>query len=305
MSQGMTNTATRDLGADEPDFPQEGEMPEDEAPRKHSEAEKAEEKAERKKKARDEARLDAPTVYEVIARDGIEEMERPLTSLWWSGVAAGFGISLSLYVMAALRVSLGDTAGAGTLEKFGYCFGFAIVILGRLQLFTENTITPVLPVLRNRTAQAFKCVGRLWLVVFLANLVGTFCSAALPIVFPIASDEQMTAILEISKHFADRDVVTIFFTAIPAGFLVASLVWMLPSSKGFELWTIILITFAIAVAETSHVIVGSTELFTVLLAGDLSLPDMVLKLLSAGAGNIVGGTGLFAILAYAQVSEEV
>lgn len=264
-----------------------------------------ENKAERKKKAEDEARLSAPTVYEVISNDGIEEMERPLASLWWSGVAAGIGISLSLYMMAALRVSLGDTPGAGSLEKFGYCFGFVIVVLGRLQLFTENTITPVLPVLKNRTKQAFKCIGRLWAVVFVANLVGTFLTAFLAVIFPITSEEQSAAILEISLHFAHRPPAEVFFTAIPAGFLVAAMVWMLPSSKGFELWTIVLMTFAIAVADTSHVVVGSTELFVAMLHHEIGVAQGVLLLLMAGAGNILGGTGLFALLAYAQVSEEV
>lgn len=270
-----------------------------------SQEERAEDKAKRKKKAEDEARLSAPTVYEVIAQDGIEEMERPTKSLWWSGIAAGFGISLSLYMMAALRVALGETPGAGVLEKFGYCLGFLVVVLGRLQLFTENTITPVLPVLRSRTANAFRGIARLWLVVLCANLVGTFLAAAVAVVFPIASEEQATAILDISLHFAHRPALEVFFTAIPAGFLVAAMVWMLPSSKGFEHWTIIIMTFAIAVADTSHVIVGSTELFTAMLHGETGVGDGLLRLLMAGLGNIVGGTGLFAMLAYAQVSEEV
>ena len=264
-----------------------------------------EHKAEREKIAEAEARLNAPTVFQVISNDGIEEMRRPLTSLWWSGVAAGFGISISLFMMAALRVSLGDTAGAATLEKLGYCFGFMIVVLGRLQLFTENTITPVLPVLRDRSAQAFKCVGRLWGVVLVANLLGTFLAAALPIYLPVTSDAQSAAILDISLHFAERAPVDVFFTAIPAGFLVAAMVWMMPSSKGFEIWTIILMTFAITVADTSHVVVGSAEIFTVILHGEMGIPEGFRHIALAGLGNIIGGTGLFAMLAYAQVREEM
>lgn len=269
------------------------------------EKKREEEKAEREKVAESEARLNAPTVYQIIANDGIEEMERPLTSLWWSGVAAGLGISISLYMMAALRVALGDTPGAATLEKFGYCFGFLIVVLGRLQLFTENTITPVLPVLRDCSKKSLYCIGRLWLVVLVANLVGTFLAALMPILFPMASDAQNKAILDISLHFAERAPVDVFFTAIPAGFLVAAMVWMLVSSKGFEVWTIVLMTFAIAVADTSHVVVGSAEIFTVILHGEMSVFAGFGHIVLAGLGNIVGGTGLFAILAYAQVREEI
>ncbi len=265
----------------------------------------AQSKEERKEKAKEHAFPDALTVYDVVAKAGVEEMQRPLTSLWWSGIAAGLGISISLFMMASLRVALEGVPGAGALEKFGYCFGFLIVVLGRLQLFTENTITPVLPAMHQRSVEAFKCVGRLWAVVFIANLVGTFFSASLPMIVPLASDEVGKAVLDISMHFAERTAEESFFTAIPAGFLVAAMVWMLPSSNGFEFWTIIAMTYAIALADTSHVIVGSTELFTVMLHGKMSVLDGIVQLAMTGAGNILGGTGLFALLAYAQVRQEI
>ncbi len=267
--------------------------------------EKERKRDEHRKEADSKKSLNAPTVYEIIAAEGKEEMNRPVTSLWWSGVAAGLGISLSLYVMAALRAALGDSPGAGTLEKFGYCFGFLVVVLSRLQLFTENTITPILPALQNREAGTFRCVARLWIVVLLANMVGTFLAAVMPLLFPVGSPELMTAVIDISKDFAEREYSHVFFSAIPAGFMVAAMVWMLPGSKGFEIWTIVIMTFAIGVTETSHVIVGSTELFVSVLNGDAQVGESLIRLLLAGAGNILGGTGLFAVLAYAQVSEEI
>lgn len=96
-----------------------------------------------------------------------------------------------------------------------------------------------------------------------------------------------------------------FFTAVPAGFLVAAMVWMLPSSNGFEFWTILAMTYAIAVADTSHSIVGSTELFTVMLHGKMTVLGGIAQLFPTGLGNILGGTGLFALLAYAQVKQEI
>jgi formate/nitrite transporter FocA (FNT family) len=45
-------------------------------------------------------------IYEVVRREGEEEMCRPLTSLWWSGVAAGLSISFSLLTEAILKVHL-------------------------------------------------------------------------------------------------------------------------------------------------------------------------------------------------------
>jgi hypothetical protein len=49
-----------------------------------------------------------PVIYEVVRRLGEEEMARPFTSLWWSGVAAGLSISFSLLAQAILRTHLPD-----------------------------------------------------------------------------------------------------------------------------------------------------------------------------------------------------
>jgi hypothetical protein len=90
-------------------------------------------------------RLPAPLIYEIVRRMGEEEMERPITSLWWSGVAAGLSISFSLLAQAILQAHLPDSSWRPPLTSLGYPVGFLIVVLGRQQLFTENTITPVPP----------------------------------------------------------------------------------------------------------------------------------------------------------------
>ncbi|MDC0434824.1 formate/nitrite transporter family protein [bacterium] len=254
--------------------------------------------------AEDELGLSSLTVYEIISLEGLEEMRRPLKSLWWSGVIAGLAISMSLYVMAALRITL-PGEGKHILENFGYAVGFLIVILSRLQLFTENTITPILPALKSGRAAMGWQVLRLWSVVFIANLVGTFIAAAIPLVTPMFSTEHVDAMLEISHHFADRPLNEVFFSAIPAGFLVAVMVWMLPSSKRQEVWVITIITFTIAILDTSHVIVGSTEMFILMLHEGSGLTHAMPHILTAGIGNIIGGSVLFAVLAYAQVSKEI
>ena len=118
-------------------------------------------------------RLTALTVYSIILREGEEELGRPKTSLWWSGVAAGIGISTSVLAEGIIRSGLGaDHAYLTLIESIGYTFGFVLVIMSRLQLFTENTITVVLPVLANPTREGFRLSARLWAIVFLANMVG-------------------------------------------------------------------------------------------------------------------------------------
>src|SRR5919199_1912339 len=50
----------------------------------------------------------APVIYEIVRKLGEEEMARPATSLWWSGVAAGLSISFGLLAQAILYTHLPD-----------------------------------------------------------------------------------------------------------------------------------------------------------------------------------------------------
>jgi len=89
----------------------------------------------------------APVVYEIIRLEGERELRRPAASLWWSGVAAGISIGFSFLSEAALGAELPSTPWTHIIASAGYTAGFIIVILGRQQLFTENVLTAVLPVL--------------------------------------------------------------------------------------------------------------------------------------------------------------
>ncbi|OHY81280.1 transporter (formate/nitrite transporter family protein) [Marinobacter sp. AC-23] len=247
------------------------------------------------------------TVYSIILREGEDELHRPKVSLWWSGVAAGVGISSSVLVEGVIRSNLGSTHPYLTLiESLGYSFGFVLVILCRLQLFTENTITVVLPVLADPTRNRFYCAARLWGLVLVANLVGTFLTAAIGVhgsIFPV---ETLTAILEISRHLAELTPAETFLRGIPSGFFIAAMVWMLPSAKGSEVLVIVMFTWLIAAGDFTHVIAGSNEIFTLVLNGEMNIfTGLIYHISPVLLGNILGGTGLFAMLAYGQVHEEM
>src|SRR5919107_5035336 len=106
-----------------------------------------------------------PVIYEVIRRQGMEELARPAFSLWWSGVAGGLSISFSLLAMAVLEMHLPEAGWRVLVTSMGYTIGFLIVILGRQQLFTESTITAVLPALKDTTLDNLWGVARLWAIV--------------------------------------------------------------------------------------------------------------------------------------------
>jgi len=252
-------------------------------------------------------RLQAKTVYAVIQREGERELERPPASLWWSGIIAGIAISSSVVTQGILHAELPESEWRWMIVNLGYCIGFVIVILGRLQLFTENTITPVLPIMADFSFAALRRMMMLWAVVLAANLAGTLVAALFADVVAFTTPEQLTGMLAVARHAVySESAYDVLLHAIPAGFYVAAIVWMLPSSKGFELWIVVIMTYLIAIGGFAHVIVGAMECFLLMLEGELGvLAGIGSYLLPALVGNIIGGTALFSLLAYAQVREEI
>ena len=108
-------------------------------------------------------------VYEAIKQEGEDELERSSASLAWSGLAAGLSMGFSFVSESILRAHLPESNWRVLITKLGYGVGFLIVVLGRQQLFTENTLTVILPLLRTRKAEVLWNVGRLWTVVLVAN----------------------------------------------------------------------------------------------------------------------------------------
>lgn len=276
--------------------PEKGVHPDDDQPTltEHEEGEVAEHRS-----------LSSITVYSVIESEGEEELERPVNSLWWSSIAAGIGISSSVLAEGILHDVFNDHPRRDAIENLGYTVGFVLVILSRLQLFTENTITVVLPVLKNWCAKSLYCAGRLWLVVFAGNMAGTFVTAALTLWLGTAHPEHIEGMLAISHHFGEMTAWEAFKFGIPAGFFIAAIVWMLPSAKGTEILVIMLFTYLIAMGGFAHVVAGSTEMFLLWLNGDVAVGKVVALIGAAFIGNVAGGTGLFALLAYGQVKQEL
>lgn len=249
----------------------------------------------------------APMIYEAIRLEGEHELSRPFSALWWSGVAAGLAISLSVLGKGFLTAALPDAPWAPAISNFGYALGFLVVILSRMQLFTENTITPILPLLMNFTQTSLRRTARLWGIVFSANMTGCLLAAIMLAWFGIVPPDQMEGILAISRHYAEASFMEHLAWGAPAGFMVAALVWLLPSLEGAgELLAILLVTYMIGLGGLSHVVAGSTELFVLVLRGELGVgPALMGGVLPSLIGNVIGGSGLFAVLAYAQVREEL
>ncbi|SHH01935.1 Formate/nitrite transporter FocA, FNT family [Cognatishimia maritima] len=252
------------------------------------------------------AALPAKLVFETIRLQGEEELQRPMRALWWAGVAAGLLISFSVWGEAILRAVLPDNGSRYIIENAGYSLGFVLVILGRMQLFTENTITTVVPVVQNPTRQSFLRTGRLWAVVLIANLVGAFGAAAFMVFAPVLSEPVFKAVIALSEHATGMNWQEGLARGIPAGVLIAALVWMSPSVVGAQLPLIILITWFIALGDFTHIVAGSVEMAFLLLLGELPVTTAIFQFfLPVLLGNVIGGTVVFTLLTWAQIRHEV
>ncbi|EPX79884.1 formate/nitrite transporter family protein [Litoreibacter arenae] len=264
------------------------------------------EKAKENRSIEEAKSLGAKLIFEVVRQEGEEELSRPILSLMWSGVAAGIMISLSVLGEAIFRTHLPDTEARFLLENLGYSLGFMVVILGGMQLFTENTITTVLPLMSRPGTRMLWRVARLWGVVLAANVAGAFVIATFYAHTPALPANLMPALMELSHHATGMPPAESFFRAIPAGVIIAALVWMMPNSEGFGFWVILVFTWLIAAGDFTHVIAGSVEMALLMVTGELgfwsALTGFFLPVL---AGNVIGGTVIFTLITYGQVRHEL
>jgi formate/nitrite transporter FocA (FNT family) len=248
----------------------------------------------------------ARILHEVIRRSGDEELDRPALSLLWSGLAGGVAISASLMAQALIESRLPDAPWRPLVASFGYTLGFLIVILGRLQLFTESTLSAVIPVATHPSLGNLGRMLRLWGLVLAFNLIGTLFIAWATELSLIGSPEQRGAMLEVSRKLLEHDWLATVKLGIPAGFLIAAVPWVLPAAPGQAFWIVFILTYCIALGGFAHVVAGSAEAWLLAAAGEISFARAAFDLiLPALIGNIVGGTGLFALLAHAQVRQEL
>jgi formate/nitrite transporter FocA (FNT family) len=181
-----------------------------------------------------------------------------------------------------------------------------MVVLSRQQLFTENTITVVLPVIANPTLHNVVRMSRMWSIVLLANLAGTLFAALFCTLTPVVTPDLRQAMLDISHHVLGHGWWQMFFSGISAGFLVAAMVWLIPSAEGAQFHVITLMSYLIAAGGFMHIVAGSMEAFMLVVDGQWSPVSMAVDfIVPVLLGNIVGGSALFAVLSYAQVMKEI
>lgn len=248
----------------------------------------------------------AMVLHEAIRAEGEQELERPAWSLFWSGLAAGLSIGLSMLGMGIMQANLPDEPWRKLIASFGYTFGFVVVVLGRQQLFTENTVTAVLPLAHAPSLVKLRQVLRLWGIVLGANILGTLLFAAGAAFTNVFDQAARDAFRDIGVHAASHGFMATLGKAVVSGWLIALMVWVLPGAKGAEILVIVTLTYIIAIAELTHIVAGSAEVSYAAMVGALDwqayLMDFMIPTL---IGNVLGGVSLVTLLNHAQVQGEL
>jgi formate-nitrite transporter family protein len=248
----------------------------------------------------------AMVIHEIVREEGELELKRRSVALLWSGLAAGLSMGFSLLSLALIRSGLPDEPWRRLLDSPGYCVGFVIAILGRQQLFTESTLTAVLPLMVRRDFATFLAVLRLWGIVLLANLVGTIIFAALISPEHIFADPVRQSLIRIGEEVLAGPIGAKILKAILAGWLIALMVWILPSARSARLFVIMLLTYVVAIAGFPHIIAGSADAAFAVFSGHASVADYFLRfLLPTLFGNTIGGVALVAFLNHAPLATEL
>lgn len=258
----------------------------------------------RRERRRARARTAVPpqVVHEAIRREGEEELVRPTAALLWSAVAAGLSMGFSLVGEGILHAALPDAPWRPVVAKLGYSLGFLFVILGRQQLFTENTLLVVLPFLARPRAAVLARVARVWALVLAGNVAGALAFAASMTAGAVVSPDLRAAFTEIGRKALEPGAAGVLVRGIYGGWLIALMVWLLPVARSARFLVVLTVTWLVGAAGFSHVIAGSVEVLYLAVTGQAGVGEVVGGfLVPALVGNSLGGVALVAALNHAQV----
>jgi formate-nitrite transporter family protein len=247
-------------------------------------------------------RLTAQEIFDNAAEAAKDELSRTSPALAVSGLAGGVTMGLTGLGVAVARSHL----GTGDWQQFAsmllYPVGFISVIIGRNQLFTENTLYPVILVLES--PRHLTNMLRLWVLVFFSNVVGAtlfaFIAARTSALEPMVRE----SLVALGVSASQLTFFHIFWSGIIGGWIIALVAWLVTASHwtAGQIQVIYLLTFVVGAGHFAHCIAGSGEILASVFAGAVSGSSYIHWLTAATLGNIVGGVLLVSWLNWGQVS---
>jgi formate/nitrite transporter FocA (FNT family) len=244
-------------------------------------------------------RFSTDEIFQRVVATADEEVETSTRKLYLSGLAAGFAITLTFFVYATSKAAFADASPF--LAPLLYPLGFVYIIMGRYQLYTENTLTPVTLVL-TRVASV-PSLFRVWGAVLAGNLSGACVGAFVLANTGVFSPPAAAAAVEIGVRGVETPWWDLVFKALFAGWLVAGLVWLEHAVRDSisRVVLVYLVIFTIPATGLYHIVVSSADVFYLVFTGNVGLLvglwEFVVPVL---LGNTAGGVFLVTLLNYGQ-----
>jgi formate/nitrite transporter FocA (FNT family) len=247
--------------------------------------------------------LERPTanqIFNQVAQNARGELSRTSVSLAISGVAGGLTMGLTGLSVSILLSMVGTTPAGKIVAYFFYPLGFMVVILGRSQLFTENTLYPVALMLAEK--RHLLSTLRLWAVVFPANILGALLFALLAVKTGALRPEYVAELTHLGVEAQSVPMSHVFWSGVVGGWIIAMVAWLVSASHSITgsvllIWSM---TFIVGLGHFAHCIATSGEMISAVLNGQLHVAQYLGWLLPATAGNITGGVLLVTLLEYGQ-----
>jgi len=245
-----------------------------------------------------------PTAYEIherVLKDGVDELERPASALAISGLFAGFTLGATPLAVAFVAALLGGGDQATFVAALFYPVGYLAVILGRSQLFTENTLYPVVASLDDR--RRLGGTARLWATVLAANAVGAFVFALVAVQTGALPDDVVSQMTKVGDKAVVGSFWRNFWSAVLAGWLLATVAWLVEATATAvgQVLVIGALTFVVGLAALDHSVSTAIQVEAALLEGELGVGQWLRWLGTTVLGNALGGGVIVALFNYGQV----
>jgi formate/nitrite transporter FocA (FNT family) len=243
----------------------------------------------------------ADEIYESVKRDAAEELARPVPALACSGLFAGATLGFSGLAAAGAATLAGGAASAELLGAVFYPIGFVATIIGRAQLFTENTLYPMTLVFDER--KHLRATLRLWVVVLAANLAGALAFALLAVDSGAVPHGIVVHLTDLGQRLSAGSWTSKLWSGVIAGWLLALVAWTIEASDHAigQIALIWALTFLIGVASFDHCVSTTSEVLSAVVDGTVTGSHFLAWLSAVTLGNIVGGVAIVGLLNYGQV----
>ncbi|MAP17637.1 MAG: transporter [Aurantimonas sp.] len=241
-------------------------------------------------------------IHQRLLASADEEIAERTRVLIFSGLTAGFAITLTFLGLATGLAAFPDNPFLAALL---YPIGFLYIVLGRYQLYTENTLSPVKLVLTRLAS--LPLLLRLWAIVLASNILGAVVGAFILSEAGIVSGAGGDAAATLLEHSLASGWWSVFFKAFFAGWLVAGLVWLSVAARDTisRVLIIYFVFFTIHATGLYHIISSSCEVFFVYFRSGIDLSAAVWGfLLPVGLGNTMGGVVAFSLVGYVQSDQQ-